>query len=361
MGLAAPRERTKLTQDLNNIKWTSSTTSFGHKILTSQGWSPGTFLGPRDAPHADHYTAANAAPIRITLKDDNLGLGAKLRRENEVTGLDAFQGLLGRLNGKSDEELAKLERIQAGHKCALYLQSRWATINFVRGGVLVSDDLQNLHTRKNDPEASSCENEGQDKTVVSEKQVKMCVAAPGSTEISRDKKEFKELKRKTAKKVEKKQRRLEKAAKKNRKEAKQQLGRINKAEYSSADTTERDSGTSNKEKRRLERAEKKKRKGERRLKKLRKRVEKEKEAARTVNSIIESDSSEEKRAGIDFTRKKLTSHIVDSGSRLSRESSTSSGMPRGIFAVRQRYIRQKNMASMDTKALQEVCETHKIS
>ena len=108
MGLAGPRKRSKLSHDPNNTAWARSTDSFGHKILTAQGWKPGDYLGARDAEHASHYTAANASHIRVLLKDDNLGLGARRSGGSgaggganaETFGLSQLAGLLGRLNGK---------------------------------------------------------------------------------------------------------------------------------------------------------------------------------------------------------------------------------------------------------------------
>lgn len=136
--------RTKISHDPNNTNWSRSTTGFGHKILTSQGWSPGQFLGARNAAHADSFTSASASHIRVALKDDNLGLGARPggKAEGEPTGLDAFQGLLGRLNGKSDTELEKDQRKRDDIKLAVYAGNRWKTVNFVRAGLLEQEKLR---------------------------------------------------------------------------------------------------------------------------------------------------------------------------------------------------------------------------
>ncbi|KAE8147647.1 hypothetical protein BDV25DRAFT_159902 [Aspergillus avenaceus] len=162
MGLAAPRKKTKISQDPNNTNWSRSTSGFGHKILSSQGWTPGTFLGARDAAHADMFTAASASHIRVSIKDDTLGLGARAKRDamDEPTGLDAFKGLLGRLNGKSDAVLAAEQRKREDVKVARYIATKWQTINFVSGGLLAQEknvsqpekDKDTNHAPENKPE-----------------------------------------------------------------------------------------------------------------------------------------------------------------------------------------------------------------
>jgi Pin2-interacting protein X1 len=115
--------------------------------MASQGWKPGEYLGAKDAPHAEFHTAANATHIRVTIKDDNLGLGAKIGSgvgHGECTGLDAFKNLLGRLNGKDEEEIEKEQKSREDLKRAIYTERRWGSIRFVQGGFLVGDKIQDL-------------------------------------------------------------------------------------------------------------------------------------------------------------------------------------------------------------------------
>ena len=146
--LVADRSRrTKISHDPNNTTWSRSADTFGHKILTAQGWCPGDFLGAKGASHAKHYTSANASHIRVALKDDNLGLGAKRgsgQAEGQCTGLDAFQGLLGRLNGKSDGALQKEQESRDDLKRAIYSERRWGSVRFIRGGLLIGEKMRTL-------------------------------------------------------------------------------------------------------------------------------------------------------------------------------------------------------------------------
>ncbi|KAI1959895.1 telomerase inhibitor [Ophidiomyces ophidiicola] len=143
MGLAGPRKRTKISHDPNNTAWSRSTTGYGHRIMSAQGWTPGSFLGVKNAPHSCSYTGASASHIQIVLKDDTLGLGACPRNpitENQSTGLDAFQDLLGRLNGKSEADLVRVQKCREDIKLLSYVERRWKSMTFVPGGLLVQDE-----------------------------------------------------------------------------------------------------------------------------------------------------------------------------------------------------------------------------
>ena len=116
-------------------------------MLKLQGWIPGTLLGAIDAPHAHLHSDASVSRIRVAIREDNLGLGAKIgsgHGAGECTGLDAFQGLLGRLNGKSGDVLEREQRSRDDLKRALYSKRKWGTLHFVSGGVLVGDKIEAL-------------------------------------------------------------------------------------------------------------------------------------------------------------------------------------------------------------------------
>lgn len=112
--------------------------------MRSQGWAPGDYLGAKDASHSEYYGAANASHIRAVLKDDNMGLGAKRNQGDECVGLDAFQELLGRLNGKSEESLDEARKKREEAKVNKYLHRKLGTVRFVFAGYLVGDKVQAL-------------------------------------------------------------------------------------------------------------------------------------------------------------------------------------------------------------------------
>ncbi|MCJ1356426.1 MAG: telomerase inhibitor [Icmadophila ericetorum] len=147
MGLAGPRKRRKINNDPNNTTWARSTTNYGHQMLVSQGWAPGSLLGATNAPHAHLHSNASASHIRVTLREDKLGLGAKHgsgQGAGECTGLDNFQDLLGRLNGKSETQMGKEQESRNNLKRTLYTESRLGTLHFVSGGLLVGEKITEL-------------------------------------------------------------------------------------------------------------------------------------------------------------------------------------------------------------------------
>ncbi|KAL8707901.1 MAG: hypothetical protein Q9220_007121 [cf. Caloplaca sp. 1 TL-2023] len=143
MGLSAPRKRGKLAEDPNNTAWTRSASRFGHKLLRSQGWTPGSSLGANNASYVNSHT--KISPIKVTVRDDGSGLGASIGRdggESHTTGLDGLQNLLGRLNGKDTQLLQSEQRNREEIRKNIYAGRRWGFDNFVSGGFLVGDRIQ---------------------------------------------------------------------------------------------------------------------------------------------------------------------------------------------------------------------------
>ena len=135
--------RSKLSQDPNNTAWSKSTATFGHKILSKQGWKHGDYLGAENATHSDYYTAANASHIRVLLREDNLGLGAQIGKGNaETFGLNMLSGLLSRLNGKSDGEVKEQQDAIRNAELRAYTGQKYGFMNFVSGGFLVGDKIE---------------------------------------------------------------------------------------------------------------------------------------------------------------------------------------------------------------------------
>ncbi|KAJ1327472.1 Pin2-interacting protein X1 [Microdochium nivale] len=150
MGLSGPKNKRKLNEDPNNTRWSRDETTFGQRILRAHGWEPGSNLGAKDAAHASYHTSASSAPIKVVVKDDFLGLGAKVRQKqsDECTGLDVFKDLLGRLNGKSEESIDKERKARTEIKTNLYVENKFGLMRFVSGGLLVGDQMQDLVTKK---------------------------------------------------------------------------------------------------------------------------------------------------------------------------------------------------------------------
>ena len=92
--------------------------------------------------------------VRVTVKDDNRGLGANsgfIDEDRPTAGLDGLQDLLGRLNGKDSLQLQADERTRAGFRTATYAGKRWGLNTFVSGGFLIGDRLglpENLESDK---------------------------------------------------------------------------------------------------------------------------------------------------------------------------------------------------------------------
>lgn len=145
--LTARVRRTKLAHDPNNTAWSRSSTTYGHKILQSHGWTPGSFLGARHAIHSVSPSAAKLPEVKIVLKDDNLGLGARggIKCDNgRCTGLDVFQGILGRLNGQNEPQPEREGRLVEDRMNNVNQEKPIRSIGFISGGFLGG-------TRKEEP------------------------------------------------------------------------------------------------------------------------------------------------------------------------------------------------------------------
>lgn len=110
MGLAGTKVKQRFGLDPRNTAWSNNTERFGHQYLEKMGWTPGKGLGL-----VNHATTTH---VKVSIKMDNAGLGAKLAKKTkkdefdsgECAGLDVFQRILGRLNGKEEQVNNELER-----------------------------------------------------------------------------------------------------------------------------------------------------------------------------------------------------------------------------------------------------------
>jgi Pin2-interacting protein X1 len=163
----ARARRQKISHDPNNTTWARDTAGFGHKILTSQGWKPGKTLGATDSAHAKHFTVASSSHVRIALREENLGLGAKIgsgQGAGECTGLDSFQDLLGRLNGKSEGVIEKEKKGRDDVRRVLYADRKYGGWGrFVSAGIMMGDKMLQ---KDSDPQQGSSSISDATKTAV---------------------------------------------------------------------------------------------------------------------------------------------------------------------------------------------------
>jgi Pin2-interacting protein X1 len=298
----------------------------------------------------------------VFLKDDNLGLGAKRGSERaENFGLAGLESILGRLNGKEAEVKKEEERREEIEKRA-FVYRKYGMMNFVSGGFLVGDKIKprdevrkELEVKvevKSEPE-SDVAGDGQKK-----KRKRKDREEPEAGE--EDEEEQPTLKRK------KKSMDLRDQAKKDIAEG------LSKAKKEKRSKKDKDGKKMSKEKKTVtsdpepmssgaaspasdpepltdkarRKAEKRVRKEEKKLKKALKKAAKE--AARTTADAEDSSSS----SGNESTPNTCTPVTGASTPVVSTAGLTYT--PRGMHAVRQKWIRSKKGATMDAQAMREI-------
>ncbi|KAH7077043.1 hypothetical protein FB567DRAFT_451582 [Paraphoma chrysanthemicola] len=367
MGLAAPKNRSRISNDPQNTTWANNTSRFGHRILTSQGWAPGSSLGA-DAAHAAHYTAASQSHIRVLLKDDNLGLGAKRGSERaENFGLAGLQSILGRLNGREDEVKKEEERQQEIEKRA-FVYRKYGMMNFVSGGFLVGDKIKSREEVKKEPEVKTeiktepTSDDASDDKKSKKRKRKEREDLTATEEASEEQPTLKRKKKSMDLRDQAKKDVAEEAskAKKEKKGKKDKEGKKSKKDKKAISSdpepmtddvpspmSDPEPLTTDKARRK---AEKRARKEERKLKKALKRAAKEAAKYKAGSSDSSSESDD------DSTPSASTPASVPatgaSTPTISAAGLTFTG--RGMHAVRQKYIRQKKAASMDAQAMREI-------
>ncbi|KAM3430582.1 hypothetical protein NHJ13734_007697 [Beauveria thailandica] len=344
--------RRKISNDPNNTKWTRDTTTFGQKILRSQGWQPGQFLGAQDAPHAELHSAASASYIRVVLKDDMKGLGFNKSREDEVTGLDVFSDLLSRLNGKSEAAVREDQDARLAVKTHRYVEMRWGPMRFVRGGLLVGDTLE----EDGGAESEAGEDEKTEKT---ESQKRKKDKKSKKRKVGEEQGGEEEVDSEAARNKDKKRRRNEedegdaaeaKRCKKEKKEKREtKRPAKSKNEFDNSEDNELDEKAA-KKKAKKEKKEKKKEKREKREEKKRRKAAKAAAAAADAPNSSSSSSSDD---GDDDEKDETDAGA--SATSLTAGSSSGTATPLGHRTfVRSRYIAQKRQAVMDAKALAQI-------
>jgi Pin2-interacting protein X1 len=217
MGLAGERVKQRFGYDPRNTRWANDTDRFGHQYLEKMGWKPGSGLG--------QVTHAVTTHVRVALKDDTVGLGAKLSKKvkkdefdsGECAGLDVFQRILGRLNGK-EEEISKELELQRKEK----ILNGKLGVQFVKGDTLKSTwdtekrRLMGGKRGREDEDSDSASSEDEEMSKKSKR---------GEKEKKKQKKEKKEGKKGKKSKSDDKEKRGKKEKKDKKKKHKEEVTR----------------------------------------------------------------------------------------------------------------------------------------
>lgn len=281
------------------------------------------------------------------MKDDNLGLGAKRgKAENETFGLTAFQGLLGRLNGKSDGELKKEESTARDLKLSLYQNQRWGSVRFVSGGLLVGDKIEKLKEKDNTTAIKPAkESSAELQTIGAEKSEKKRKRTEDE-----DAPKLKKKKRKSDLKE------LEGSSQEESEAPVSKKSKSKKPEKSKDDKPSTDNGVSSsastEEKADNEKRDKKARREVKKALKLERLARKEarrleKEKRRQKKEKKEESDSESSSSDDEATSRNTSTPAFGT-------ATPTTSFAGGRLAVRQRYIAQKKKASMDPQALKEI-------
>ena len=293
-------------------------------------------MGARGKPYT---RTKDTSYIRVSLKDDTLGVGAKSGVNLPPTGLDAFQGLLGRLNGKKDDELEKEQKSRDDLRRAVYTENRWGTLRFVSGGFLVGDRIEEAggNAPARVPSASRVQQAEPFKTDVSANEFTKALSDPVMEEAnvkSRSKK--------------KKRKQGETADQPSEEAVKYQLPTIGH----SPDTEKRRAKevTNTQSRVSVGSEEKIKRRAEKAQRKLARQVRREeKRLSRPEQATEEKDLGVAELEAQDHARQAVAAQSIQSTASPTQHTSQRHN-------VRSRYVQQKKMALMNPKALNEVNE-----
>lgn len=246
---------------------------------------------------------------------------------------------------KKEEE--RQEKIQQ----RAYVYNKYGMMNFVSGGFLVGDKIEKGIKRvdvevkveaKSEPESSDSEAQEKKK----KKRKRSDEEEEAKEEDQDDERKLKRKRKSVNLRDDATQEDDEPKSKKEKKDKKDKKDKKEKKSKSATDTPASASEPLSDKARR--KAEKRARKEEKKLKKALKKAAKEaaKSNPTTEDPSSESDSEEESTPSTS-TPTTGTSTPASSASGLTYQ-------PRGMHAVRHRYIRNKKMASMDPQALKEV-------
>lgn len=333
--------------------------------MSAQGWKPGEYLGAENASHSEHYTAANASHIRILLREENLGLGAQVGKGNADTfGLSLFSGVLGRLNGKSDAELQKLQSAMRDAELRTYQANKHGLMNFVSGGLLVGDTIKPVEqhriggSRKRPVISNDCAQDTKAKkqksegSVIEAEQRRIANSTEGEAEINDDYKDREGQKRR--------RRERERSSAKTRSSYKQEFkdtqtrhldmrspASINGVKTGSVDKKSRERRMKSRQQDEMQELSTDYAESDKTRLKTERRTRKE----RRMQKAEKRRSKSSKQASISETAESEESHGDEAPTV---EGTARSALHANRHAVRRRYIDQKRMTSLNPQALKEI-------
>jgi Pin2-interacting protein X1 len=280
-------------------------------------------------------------------------LGAKRGSERaDNFGLAGLESILGRLNGNEAEVKKEEERREEIEKRA-FVYRKIGMMNFVSGGLLVGDKIVAKSDIKKEPEIKTeiksepeSDDGGVDKKAKKRKREERADDEP-------------KLKRKKKSLDLRDEARNESDTSKPKKDKKdKKKGKLRKSKRSSSSDPEPatdDAPTPASDPEPL--TDKARRKAEKKARKEEKKVKKalKKAAKKAAKSKDDSDDSSSESEEDGSTPTTLASVPVPGTSTPVPTSAGLTFNPRGMHAVRQRFIRQKKAATMDAQAMREVC------
>lgn len=255
-----------------------------------------------------------------------MGLGAKVGgNKAETFGLSLFSGVLGRLNGKDDQQVHKQQDSLRDAELRQYQVGKYGLMNFVSGGLLVGDKMEKPGEK------------GSARTTESE----------------------------TLQATEEQRGRKRKARDDDRLEEQGVMGKKTRTQEFGGDTTnsaivtERSDKNTKKDKRRSARSDKDEpsESASSSKKSKKKRRPTDVDGKDSVRLKISKDDKarlkQEKRARKEDRRRRKEEKRAKKQTKTKAAATPSAPAP-GRHAVRHRYIQQKRMAGMDARAMKEI-------
>ena len=314
----------------------------------------------------------------MLLKDDTLGLGAKRGETAETFALGAFEGLLGRLNGKGREEVEREERKRGDRALRVFQAGRWGAVAFVSGGFLVGERVEKRvgkgvgegvgvelveggseegRKRKRGEENEDAATTDSQQPRLKRKKQKRDEEGEDATTMDSQQPRLKRKKRSTDLKAAVASAAAAGTAEDEEEESSAKAKSKSKSKSKDKDKRKREREAAEKEPSQLtfsdEKADKKRQKAEKRALKEARKLKKAQRRAEKSGTVSSTTT-------IAPSRQSTPSSSDDAvGKSQKQEAAVPVGKPAlsfagGRHAIRQRYIRQKKMVSMDPQALREV-------